>query len=284
MAIDVASSLNLRLGPGTGNKVRATLAADEVYVVVKADGDWREIWYDDTSGWLHSAYTKAPPAGTVVRAVLPDMLVVRAGPDPSYQAIGRVYGGSLRAVLEEQSGYSRIDWGGEEGWVASVQLGDANAAPTTATLLPGLSQSSVGFLQWPASTPGIYSYKTLGNQWGTQRMMYGMLRIGRIWERDHPSWPRMGLGDVSLQNGGPMPGHASHQKGVDCDVRLLRDDTVEAYVTTFDAEYSQPRTAALIGLFQEHMPIVYVFFNDSSVPGVTNWPNHDNHFHVRTTE
>ena len=81
-----------------------------------------------------------------------------------------------------------------------------------------------------------------------------------------------------------MSGHASHQKGVDMDIRPVRNYGLEDPVTIQQSAYSRTLTAELLGLFEDHLPVVYLFFNDTSVPGTTTWPNHDNHVHVRIEE
>ena len=90
----------------------------------------------------------------------------------------------------------------------------------------------------------------------------------------------MGVGEICPPFMALISGHASHRLGVDADIRPMRTSG-EAGVTRFDAAYSRTSTRALIQLFQAEVRIVYIFFNDANISGTTNWPNHDNHFHVR---
>lgn len=130
---------------------------------------------------------------------------------------------------------------------------------------------------------GYYSYKPATNQYGLSETIRALQTIGSQWHRAHPSGPRIGIGDISLKGGGPMPGHASHQKGVDIDIRLVRNDGQEAPVTYKQAGYSRALTQELVNLIRSNgvLSVQYIFFNDPQVTGVQKWPNHDDHLHVR---
>ena len=71
-------------------------------------------------------------------------------------------------------------------------------------------------------------------------MVYGFERVARRWARDYASWPRIGVGDISAEDGGYLSGHASHQKGVDMDASPVRNDGAEARVTIFDSASGRP--------------------------------------------
>jgi murein endopeptidase len=114
-------------------------------------------------------------------------------------------------------------------------------------------------------------------------MVYGIERVARAWQTKRPTsaTKRIGLGETSLENGGPISGHVSHQKGVDVDVRLPRDDGKEAGSTYKQSVYSRAGTQTLVKLFRAEMNVTLVLFNDAKVSGVQPWPNHDDHLHVR---
>jgi murein endopeptidase len=113
-------------------------------------------------------------------------------------------------------------------------------------------------------------------------MVYGLERIGARWDRERGG-ARMGVGDISLMNGGDISGHVSHEKGVDVDVRPQRTSG-EGPVTRFMSTYSRTRTAALQRLFRAELPVTLMLFNDTRIAGTTRWPNHDNHFHCRISQ
>ena len=78
-----------------------------------------------------------------------------------------------------------------------------------------------------------------------------------------------------------MPGHGSHRRGIDVDIRPLRKDKQKAPVTIHDNQYSREMTKQLVGLLQKDPNVQLILFNDSQIPGVRSSPGHDNHLHVR---
>jgi murein endopeptidase len=127
-------------------------------------------------------------------------------------------------------------------------------------------------------------------------MIYGIMRAGQQWaslprqQGSATRSPVLGIGDISFQNGGPISGHVSHQKGVDVDVRLARNDGRNAPTdmkpgSPTRGAYSRQFTAEAVQLFRR-IPATLILLNDRSVPGTT-WDrkgNHYNHFHVRIAE
>jgi hypothetical protein len=88
------------------------------------------------------------------------------------------------------------------------------------------------------------------------------------------------VGDISYQNGGKMAPHASHRRGVDVDVRPLRNDGKEAPVTYLDPAYSRDLTQTLVDLAHQDPNLKFIFFNDALIHGVKPWVGHDNHLHL----
>lgn len=80
-----------------------------------------------------------------------------------------------------------------------------------------------------------------------------------------------------------MPGHASHQLGVDIDIRIVRNDGREEPANYTLSTYSRTLTQELVNTIRANgvLKVQYIFFNDSKVTGVQPWPNHDDHVHVR---
>jgi murein endopeptidase len=70
-------------------------------------------------------------------------------------------------------------------------------------------------------------------RWGTDRLLHRLLRVIRGYHADHPSAPRIGVGDISRPHGGDFGpefgglGHVSHQNGLDVDVYYPRTDRRE---------------------------------------------------------
>jgi hypothetical protein len=143
-----------------------------------------------------------------------------------------------------------------------------------------LAQRETGFVQLPqGSKPGLYSISSADRQFGTQAVIDAVVSIADAYLALNPGLS-FGVGDISFKNGGPMPPHTSHARGVDADIRPLRKDGKKLPVTITDPEYSRERTGALISMFLANPNVRKILFNDSAIPGVTPFQGHDNHFHV----
>lgn len=296
-AVEVtASTLNVRSGPSTGDRVLGQARQGQVYAVVARSGVWARIQFGATTGWSHGDYLRASSAQ--VMSVTASSLNVRTGADTRFRALGTLPRGAQVAVRGSQGAWRQINYQGQDAWVHGDYLaaaGSTNPAPAPApapaptpapapapTPPPSASRptSSAGFIQLAASGPGFYSYAVAGRRWGKPAMVYGIERIARRWETEQRGAPRMGVGDISAMNGGRISGHASHQKGVDVDVRPVRTSG-EGPVTRFMSTYSRARTSTLIGMYRRELSTTHVFFNDNTIAGTQYWRNHDNHFHVR---
>lgn len=137
----------------------------------------------------------------------------------------------------------------------------------------------------PTSGPGYYSYGSTSRQFGLSQTIQALQVIGAAWQQANPQGPRLGIGDISLKGGGLMSPHKSHQKGVDVDIRPVRNDGREASVNYQSPSYSRALTQELVNLIRSNgvLPVRYIFFNDSVVSEVTPWPGHNDHLHVRFT-
>jgi hypothetical protein len=67
-------------------------------------------------------------------------------------------------------------------------------------------------------------------RYGNERLVHTLLRVLAGYAAAHPHAPRVGIGDLSRPRGGDfgaefgLPGHASHQNGLDADVYYPRRD------------------------------------------------------------
>jgi peptidoglycan hydrolase-like protein with peptidoglycan-binding domain len=130
--------------------------------------------------------------------------------------------------------------------------------------------------------PGVYGYYSDSNRYGLRETVDALREVGQILDRRYPG-RRFGVGDISRLGGGDIEGHASHEKGVDVDVRLLRKNWAESPLDYQDENYSHERTQELIDLFwaNSKLGVKLIFFNDPDSQGTTEYINHDNHLHVR---
>jgi len=99
----------------------------------------------------------------------------------------------------------------------------------------------------------------------------------RVWNHEAAE---VGLGDISFENGGPMPPHVSHTDGTCVDLRPFRKDKKHAPVNIQDPDYDRDATRSLVAVLRAHQNVKQILFNDNEIQGVTSWPGHDNHLHV----
>jgi len=100
------------------------------------------------------------------------------------------------------------------------------------------------------------------------------------------------LGDAGFEHGGTIPGHSSHQVGLDIDIWPVRTDSAQCTagrITWQSATYDRAATRALAQAIRNAAPghVKLIFFNDPVLieEGLTTqYPNHDNHLHVRYCE
>ena len=58
--------------------------------------------------------------------------------------------------------------------------------------------------------------------YGNEHTIRAILAVTHVYRAKHPHAPRVVIGDISREGGGPMDDHASHQNGLDVDVYFPR--------------------------------------------------------------
>ncbi|MEU4292965.1 penicillin-insensitive murein endopeptidase [Kribbella sp. NPDC026596] len=99
-------------------------------------------------------------------------------------------------------------------------------------------------------------------------------------------------GDAGFEHGGDIPGHGSHDVGMDIDIWPIRTDNGQCTagrITWQSATYDRAATRQLIQSIKAAAPghVRIIFFNDPTLINeglTTEWPAHDNHLHVRFCE
>ncbi len=222
----------------------------------------------DEPSSAHAAPSPTPPA-----AAVPAVVVADAGPAPAAATARPV----RKHLVEEAARTPAVAWNHSR----------ARGGPNGGSLENGvrLPVQGVGFYTYNPATqlpPG-----GTDRQWGTASLVQHVLDVSAWWARTYPNQPRLGIGDLSRQHGGsftgPGVGHASHQNGLDVDIRLPRTDGVEGPATA--ATYDRALTQALVDrLVAQGAQLVLIGGNlDLTGPSgvVMTWPAHDDHLHVR---
>lgn len=99
-------------------------------------------------------------------------------------------------------------------------------------------------------------------------------------------------GDAGFEHGGDIPGHGSHEVGLDIDIWPIRTDSAQCTagrITWESSTYDRAATRQLVQAIRAAAPghVRIIFFNDPVLisEGLTSeWPAHDNHLHVRFCE
>lgn len=271
--------VKVRSGPGTNHPVIGHIYKNQVYVKFDAQGNWRKIWYGHNPGWVHKE--SITPVNVPKRRVTASLLNVRTGPGLGYDIVGTAKKNSWWAVVGSAGAWRKIYFKGHARWVHGDYLtassgGGGSMGPV----------SAAGFIQLPSSGPGFYSYTYSYRQWGTPSMIYGLTSVGQSWKNKHPSWPKIGIGDISLKNGGYFPPHVSHQTGKDVDIRPVSKTGYVGPLTIYSGLYSSYRNKDLITQhIKQKMNVNIILFNDPNIYGplwyVIYYVNHHHHMHVR---
>ena len=132
------------------------------------------------------------------------------------------------------------------------------------------------------TSAGLYGYGANSRRYGIRQTVEALQEVGRVWAL-RGNVPRIGIGDISLRGGGDISGHASHEKGIDVDIRPLTNNGAESPTTYQNSNYSRELTQELCDLIHANgkLAVQFIFFNDPNVESVRPYQGHDNHLHVR---
>jgi peptidoglycan hydrolase-like protein with peptidoglycan-binding domain len=149
---------------------------------------------------------------------------------------------------------------------------------------------------WVLLPPDAFHYNYAGagedaqdRQWGTPKTIAAVQEICRTFHGSHSIV--LGIGDISLVQGGPMNGHTSgHRIGKNIDMRPVRRDQLRLPVTVSDGQYDRDKTLALAKIIEAVTNVRKVLFGDRFVQQNTGGKvqleptKHHNHLHVEMIE
>ncbi|HWG89228.1 MAG TPA: penicillin-insensitive murein endopeptidase [Candidatus Thermoplasmatota archaeon] len=135
----------------------------------------------------------------------------------------------------------------------------------------------------------LCEYGDTGDAWGTGAT------IGQLTAAAQAFYGRgygpVAVGDISLQHGGDISGHASHEVGLDVDTRPIRTDGAQcSYGTSVgQSSYSSSRTQALCNDLRAYASghVKVIWFNDQNIinSGCSKYLDyHADHLHIRYCE
>jgi len=121
-------------------------------------------------------------------------------------------------------------------------------------------------------------------QWGEPRTMQVITSAASRLANGQYETP-FGVGNISLQSGGPFKGHKGHKDGLSIDVRPPRLDKKETRVDYLDPKYDKAGTQRLVDALWASGGVEKIYFNGPGLLGVTpDRPGvkiHDNHLHIK---
>lgn len=142
----VSEQLNLRSGPGLGNRILTVMPAGASVVLLgEATEGWYPVQYNDLSGWAYGQYLSigggAPPVttsgATGSATVVTNLLNMRSGPGIGYSVIAQLSFGSTVELLGDRQTADDLEWvqimaKAQRGWVAGRYLdpGEGGGAST----------------------------------------------------------------------------------------------------------------------------------------------------------
>jgi peptidoglycan hydrolase-like protein with peptidoglycan-binding domain len=134
-----------------------------------------------------------------------------------------------------------------------------------------------------------YSVGNGAANWGTSSATAWVEAAGAAMVK--AGYGRVAVGDVSLEHGGDIAGHESHERGLDVDLRLMRDANDQCSwgsnyrVSSYDRTATRALVKAIRATAPGHVKLIY--FNDPVLinEGLTRaLAGHDDHLHVRFCE
>jgi len=168
----------------------------------------------------------------------------------------------------------------------SVALGE----PSSGRLVRGVQVPRTG-RSWSTWDPILKrSPNRPWRRWGTTRTVRRTVAAVRSYRRANPRAPRVAIGDLSRPRGGDfgprygLPGHASHQNGLDVDVYFPRVDrraSAPGSAADVDRELAQELVDEFVAAGAE-LVFVGPAVGLGGPPDVVQvLPNHDDHLHAR---
>jgi Penicillin-insensitive murein endopeptidase len=122
--------------------------------------------------------------------------------------------------------------------------------------------------------------------YGNERTIRTIVSVIEAYREANPRAPRVVVGDISFEGGGPMDAHVSHQNGLDVDIYYPRLDgrlRAPRSPRAVDRRLSQDLLDRFIAAGATMVFVGYHTGLRGAADVVIPYPNHENHMHVRLT-
>jgi Penicillin-insensitive murein endopeptidase len=138
---------------------------------------------------------------------------------------------------------------------------------------------------WVTWNPNTDSTPNAPNRlYGNERTIRTIVSVIEAYRTANPRAPRVVVGDISFEHGGPMDAHVSHQNGLDVDIyypRLDRGLREARLPEAIDRRLSQDLLDRFVAAGATMVFVGYATGLHGPDKVVIPYPNHENHMHVR---
>jgi murein endopeptidase len=120
--------------------------------------------------------------------------------------------------------------------------------------------------------------------YGNERTIRTVISVIEDYRAANPRAPRVVVGDISFEGGGPMDAHLSHQSGLDVDIYYPRLDGVlraPQSPAAVDRRLAQDLLDRFIAAGAKMVFVGYHTGLRGAEGVIIPYPNHENHMHVR---
>ena len=122
--VNTSGRLNVRSGPGTGYRVKTSISRGTKVQFRYMENGWWYVRYSSSGkyGWVDRKYLTRSNVRYTGTYKTTARLKVRTRPSTAYSSRGTLSKGARIRVLEMSGDWSRINYYGYTGWVASKYL------------------------------------------------------------------------------------------------------------------------------------------------------------------
>lgn len=112
------ANLNMREGASTSTKVLQVIKKGELVEVIQKNGNWSQVSYNGTTGYVYNKYLSGTTAKTGVVKVGNSRLNVRTKPSMSGKIIGKLYTGNKVEIKGESGNWYEINYNGKTAYIS----------------------------------------------------------------------------------------------------------------------------------------------------------------------
>jgi peptidoglycan hydrolase-like protein with peptidoglycan-binding domain len=271
---------------GGGASARGVTTGARNPIVAPVDGIFGAVTVDAVRAFQSS---RGLPATGVADPATWSSLVVPLGPGSTGDAVN-----ALQRELREKRSATAVSSDGVYGSATTTAVRAFQAhmgLPQTGTTDAATWQSLIWHYELPQfSASALCDYDPPANaNWGAAELIATIEEAGRAMVV--AGYGRVAVGDLSYEHGGDHPEHATHEVGLDADLRPMKKANNQCSGGTrwSLSAYDRTATRALIKAIRAATPghVKEILFNDPVLiaEGLTVFrAGHDDHLHVRLCE